>query len=167
MATVRRSTMEDMPAVTRMTMDFLAISPYDKHMTLDPVALEQQFRVMQDNENVACFVAEIDGQIVGMLACCVTGCWFNPGVVIASELGWWIEPHARGTTCAVRLLNEFERWGRDKGAVLVAMSLSQPHSPLQQLRPRDQQLQAAFNLRRLRRRRRNSSTSSSRRKRKR
>ena len=122
MATVRRSTMEDMPAVTRMTMDFLAISPYDKHMTLDPVALEQQFRVMQDNDSVACFVAEIDGQIVGMLACCVTGCWFNPGVVIASELGWWIEPHARGTTCAVRLLNEFERWGRDKGAVLVAMS---------------------------------------------
>ena len=94
MATVRLSTMDDIPVITRMTMDFFAISPYAKHMPLDAVALEEHFRVMQDND----------------------------GVVIASELGWWIEPHARGTTCSVRLLNEFERWGRDKGAVLVAMS---------------------------------------------
>lgn len=39
--------------------------------------------------------------------------------LIANDLAWWVNPCARGGAAALLLLAQFERWAKDKGAVLV------------------------------------------------
>lgn len=47
--------------------------------------------------------------------------WWNPQVLVAQELGWWVEPEYRGTTLAIRLLNKLEVEAKRKGATKLLM----------------------------------------------
>jgi GNAT superfamily N-acetyltransferase len=67
-------------------------------------------------------VAEQDGEIAGMLFGIVSGLWFAPRTLWASELAWWVEPAARGGTAGIRLVTAFQDWAREQGAKVVAMS---------------------------------------------
>ena len=41
--------------------------------------------------------------------------------LMAKDLGWWVREDARGSAAAVRLLADFERWARGKGARKVGL----------------------------------------------
>lgn len=47
--------------------------------------------------------------------------WWNPSILVAQELGWWVEPEYRGGTLAIRLLNRFEEAAKAKGASKIMM----------------------------------------------
>jgi GNAT superfamily N-acetyltransferase len=73
-------------------------------------------------EHGVLLVADQDGVVVGMLFGVVSGFWFAPRSLWATELAWWVEPAARGGTAGIRLVTAFQDWARDKGAKVVAMS---------------------------------------------
>lgn len=47
--------------------------------------------------------------------------WWNPSVLVAQELGWWVEPEYRGTSVGIRLLKQFEIRVAELGATKVMM----------------------------------------------
>lgn len=45
----------------------------------------------------------------------------NPNIIIAQELGWWVEPEYRKSTLAYRLINSFEQEAKNRGAHKIIM----------------------------------------------
>lgn len=60
--------------------------------------------------------------IVGFIGGTIAGPWFNPTARVATEYAWWVHPDVRGTTVALRLLADFERWGREHGAEFINLT---------------------------------------------
>lgn len=69
-------------------------------------------------------VAERDGLVIGGI-CGVVHEHPMSGDTIASELGWWTNPDARGP--GVRLLKAFEAWARTQGACALQMVAPNDH----------------------------------------
>ena len=59
----------------------------------------------------------IEGGIMGF----VYPPWTSNAVLWAVELAWWVDPAKRGSA-GVRLLQAFEEWAQQRGAVSVSMS---------------------------------------------
>jgi hypothetical protein len=57
----------------------------------------------------------------GMLIARLMFCSIS-SVPIAAEQGWWVEPEARGSLGAIRLLQRFETWARRHECFAVKMS---------------------------------------------
>lgn len=60
----------------------------------------------------------VAGVVVGALA----PVWYNPSVLYAAELGWWMNEEHRGGSAALRLVRAFEGWAREQGALYVSLS---------------------------------------------
>lgn len=119
---IRRATVDDADALTRMAMEFIAYTPHGELIDIDCNALRRSVVSMIDSKVVACFVAELDGELVAMLVGAMMPLWFAPGIPMATELAWWVDVRARGTTMSVRLVREYERWARENGARFITMS---------------------------------------------
>lgn len=57
----------------------------------------------------------------GMLGGIAAPLPFNNNRLLAQELFWWVEPGARKTGAGMELLQEFERWAAQRGAVAIQM----------------------------------------------
>lgn len=67
----------------------------------------------------ACFVAERDGKLVGMIALAI-GPHLLTGKTFAEELVWWVDPNSRGRV-GLELLNAAEAWAQEAGAAFLKM----------------------------------------------
>lgn len=69
-----------------------------------------------------CLVAEdIDRELAGMIGAALHRPWFNEHTIFAQELFWWVEPWARGSTAAGRLIDALEQKASEQGAHVVGM----------------------------------------------
>lgn len=77
------------------------------------------------NESIICICEEGKGVIIGI----VYPTFWNPDVLVAQEIGWWVEPEYRKTSLGIRLLTQFEERAREKGAqkcYMIALESSSP-----------------------------------------
>lgn len=122
MATIRMATIDDAPALTTMAQKFVAYGSHWSAFRVTDEEMQINIESMLTSDAIKCIVAEVNGDVVGMIAFALVGAWFSPSVTIASELAWWVEDRARGTTVAIRLVRAYEQWASDHNAKLVAMS---------------------------------------------
>lgn len=121
MATViRPATMDDVDAIVEMGRRFYPESGYE---ATAPFCEEQiaGLAIVTMRDGVM-LVAEKDGEVVGMACLHVEPFLFNPSVVIAHELVYWIEPEHRGGMMAARMLKAIEEACRAKGATTIRMA---------------------------------------------
>ena len=71
--------------------------------------------------HTALFVAEVEGEIVGMIAGIVFPFYFNKSHLNAQELFWWVSPPNRKSRVGIDLLKAFEEWAVKKGAKTIQM----------------------------------------------
>jgi GNAT superfamily N-acetyltransferase len=112
--TIRRATLEDLPAIVAMAARFRGTTAYAGLVDENLEQLEQLARFLIEFGVV--FVAEKFGRVlVGMLGATLVT---HPigGERIASEVAWWVEPEYRGGTAGVRLLEAAETWATTQGA---------------------------------------------------
>ena len=117
---VRRATVADIDALIEMGKSFLSYSKYGQAVPFDHDQMAKGLCGVIDHGVI--FVAEKHGEIIGGLVGARSQMWFAPDTLIASELAWWVKPEHRGSKLSIRLLHEFERWGKANGAKLIAMS---------------------------------------------
>lgn len=117
---VRHATVADIDALIEMGKDFLAYSAYGKSIQMDHDQMAQGLCAVLDDGVI--LVAERGGEIIGGLVGKMSNVWFNPNIKVAAELGWWVKPEHRGSKLSIKLLREFERWGKAQGASFIALT---------------------------------------------
>lgn len=103
---------------------FFDQSRYKRFLNLNPQSQTQLVMGLVQQDTGAVFLAEKDGQVVGMLGMNLSPNVFD-GSITAMELFWWVEPHHRGLT-GVRLLRTAEKWAKAKGAERCYMVVPEP-----------------------------------------
>jgi GNAT superfamily N-acetyltransferase len=121
--TVRRATVEDVPALQRMAAAFAASDVYPAGSLPAPPPCDIEAFVRFDLGVV--FVLEESGQVAGMLAARVLE---SGAARIADELVLWVEPAYRHGRGAFRLAREFEAWARGPAAGCGWMKMVAPAS---------------------------------------
>jgi GNAT superfamily N-acetyltransferase len=114
---IRPATLSDVPRLVAMGRAQIAAT-YGDAVADDPAALTATATQLVTQPNAACFVADRDGDVVGMIG--LVG-YAHPlsGVPTAGEVMWWMDPDARGHGAA--LLRRAERWAAETGAQVIQM----------------------------------------------
>jgi GNAT superfamily N-acetyltransferase len=115
--TIRPATLSDVPRLVAMGRAQL-VATYGDAVADAPAALEALATQLVTSPTAACFVADRDGEVVGMIG--VVGYAHHlSGEPTAGEVMWWVDPDARG--CGVALLRRAERWAAETGARTIQM----------------------------------------------
>lgn len=120
MTIIRTATHDDIEAVAAMGRRFLQFAPQAKHLPLTDDQVAERSRWLVESAQV--FLAEMNGRVVGMLACILIPAWLAPHATMAHELAWWVDEEARGSSASIRLVDAYETWARSNGATVIAMS---------------------------------------------
>ncbi len=120
-ATVRRATAEDLPEYIRLAIDFHAASPMRGVADFDPVGYDAFLKSATANPDMAVWLAESGGHVVGISGAMVYPLYFSPNYRVAQELWWFLTPTARGTGAGLAMFREIERWAAEKDAKAIFM----------------------------------------------
>lgn len=85
----------------------------------DEASVEKTLRFLMEQPTGCLFVAEKDGQLVGMTGGMLTPFYFNLGHLTGQELFWWVEPEHRGVGSG--LFDALEAWAEAAGAQTFTM----------------------------------------------
>ena len=124
MLIVRKAQFEDFAAMLRMAKDFVAEHPHGVDLSED--AFRGLFETALPGHPLAMWVANRDGQAVGMMGALNYPLFFNPVTSIAQELFLWVDVPHRGHGVVEELIAAFEGWAQRIGAGRVL--LTAPHS---------------------------------------
>lgn len=117
---IREATKEDINQIAHLGREFVetaweGIASYNVQGTVEWLEgfIDLPFSVV--------YVAEVDGEAVGMVAGMVIPLYFNPAHLNAQELFWWVVPEYRKSSIGIKLLKKFEEWAMSKKAKTVQM----------------------------------------------
>jgi GNAT superfamily N-acetyltransferase len=74
-----------------------------------------------ESKDGCAIVHDVDGVAQGLLLAAAFEHAFGP-VRLAKETLWWIEPSHRGGTAAVRMLDVYEAWAKERGCAYAGMA---------------------------------------------
>jgi len=100
---IRQATLNDVELVTQMTVKFLSTTKH-KDIT-DEDKTRQTIKVILSSPHMAIFLYGEVGMIAGVISEFPFG-----NHLVASELGWWVEPEYRKSEIGKELLDTFEDW---------------------------------------------------------
>lgn len=128
MTIIRKATLADVPAIVSMSARFYPTTHYADWCEMDEASVAGLATGLIEND--VFFVAEKDGELVGMIGLMVAPFLFNQNRKFAVEIVWWVAPDARGSRIASQLLAVVEQPCRDAGADRIQM-VHMPNSPPQ------------------------------------
>lgn len=118
---VRQATTDDLEAYIPMARNFLASTPMGNVVPFDEPAFRGFYKNAMENPDLGAWIAEDDGQPIGMAGAIVFPMYFNPNFISAQETWWWLEPTARGNGVGKILYQEIEKWAAERGAKALIM----------------------------------------------
>lgn len=128
MTIIRKATLADVPVIVAMSARFYPTTHYADWCEMDEASVAGLATGLIEND--VFFVAERDGELVGMIGLMIAPFLFNQSRKFAVEIVWWVAPDARGSRIASQLLAVVEQPCRDAGADRIQM-VHMPNSPPQ------------------------------------
>jgi RimJ/RimL family protein N-acetyltransferase len=128
----RRAVPGDIPRILEMGEAFT--SAVDSPIPYWEEGFEKQIRTFMATSDALLQVLEdpLHGPVGGLGAFAAPHFLFlRPR--IASELFWWIEPEYRGSTQALRLLDDYEEWALAQGCEFIVFSMFAPDDKLKRV----------------------------------
>ena len=99
---VRAATAEDLPQYIELARMFHAASPMHNVIPFDDEGYSQFYLGAIDTPTIGIWLAEIEGEIVGIAGALLYPMYFSPGTLVAQELWWWLTPKSRGSGAGAR-----------------------------------------------------------------
>ena len=125
---IRKATLADVPVIVAMSARFYPTTHYADWCEMDEASVAGLATGLIEND--VFYVAERDGELVGMIGLMIAPFLFNQNRKFAVEIVWWVAPDARGSRIAGQLLAVVEQPCRDAGADRIQM-VHMPNSPPQ------------------------------------
>jgi GNAT superfamily N-acetyltransferase len=116
---IRTATEADLPRVLAMCERFFEAAGLPDVAVYDPETMERTLRQLMGGEMGALFVAERDGEVVGMTGGMLYPFYFNASHLTGQELFWWVDPEHRGVGRG--LFDALEIWAKAMGAETFSM----------------------------------------------
>lgn len=120
MSDIRHGTMEDWPAVWRMSQDFYITTSYVADYPIDEASTYELYESLVTNGFV--LLAEEDEQVFGMLGCLYSPFVLNTNIMLATELMWWVDPEHRKSPASLGLMHAAEEEAKEAGCRSITMS---------------------------------------------
>ena len=118
---VRKATADDLAKYTVLAETFHAASPMHGSIEFDAEGYAQFFLSSLQNDSVGIWLAEIDGEIVGICGAVAYPLYFNPAALVVQELWWWLTPSSRGSGAGGQMFKQIEEWAKEKNAAALFM----------------------------------------------
>mgnify|MGYP003346545912 CR=1 FL=1 len=115
---IRLSEPSDANALARMGQAFFDGTPLSGLTEFDPASL---FALITSGDNVATFVFEHDGEVMGAVSGVVYPLVFNQKYMVCQELFWWADPEARKMGAGKELHSHPLEWAKGMGAQAMMM----------------------------------------------
>ena len=130
---IRKAREDELKIVQELNHDlFLHDQEYDPFLNMDWSFGEQAEKYYKDaisGKDGVCFVAEVDGRVVGYLAGGMIKPYRYRTIKKQSELGdTLVKESSRGQGIGEKLFNEFLKWSREQGAERIKVSASSKNS---------------------------------------
>lgn len=120
---IRRATRWDIPQLVALAGDAFSEARYARYPFSADKA-RQIVHMAQDSDNIFVFVAvDADDRPVGFLAALITEHYFAD-MIYATNIALYVSPEARGSRAAFKLVREFERVARAKGAAEILLGVT-------------------------------------------
>lgn len=118
---VRKATETDLPQYLVLAQAFHAASPMHGSIEFDVPGYSQFYLSSLQNDSVGIWLAEIDGQVVGICGAVAYPLYFNPAALVVQELWWWLTPASRGSGAGGQMFKQIEQWAKEKNAAALFM----------------------------------------------
>ena len=118
---VRKATETDLPQYLVLAQAFHAASPMHGSIEFDVPGYSQFYLSSLKNDSVGIWLAEIEGQIVGICGAVAYPLYFNPAALVVQELWWWLTPASRGSGAGGQMFKQIEQWAKEKNAAALFM----------------------------------------------
>ena len=118
---VRKATETDLPQYLVLAQTFHAASPMHGSIEFDVPGYSQFYLSSLQNDSVGIWLAEIEGQIVGICGAVAYPLYFNPAALVVQELWWWLTPASRGSGAGGQMFKQIEQWAKEKNAAALFM----------------------------------------------
>lgn len=118
---IRPATADDIPTIARLGKEFHAQAQWGDifDYSVDDCAASLAHFMPQDL--FMCFVAEVDGEIVGMCAGVLSPVYFNHAHKSGEEMFWWVNPAKASAGLGIKLLLALEAEAKARGALSFQM----------------------------------------------
>lgn len=118
---IRMATPADGPELTELFVEFAHEKEFDSiGISTNPMGwMAEITNEIANNLMFGCFVAVVDGQVVGAVASSVGTSWLDRRQTIAYEKFWYMTPKYRKTKLGLKLFNAIEEWAEAVGASAV------------------------------------------------
>jgi GNAT superfamily N-acetyltransferase len=118
---VREATLHDLGRYVVLGHEFHKASPMHGVAEFDPEGYINFMVNALDNPDIGVWLAELDGEIVGITGAILYPLYFSPTNKVAQELWWWLTPKARGTGAGAQMFKQIKEWAAKKGAAAMFM----------------------------------------------
>ncbi len=121
--TIRMADTDDLPSLVRLGREMHQEAPTFNMLDFDEHKLVALFNSPGMVEHGACFIAEDNGEAIGMFCGVVVPHFFGHSLM-ANDLCLFITKSRRGGTAAYRLIKAFESWALAHGAAALRFGIS-------------------------------------------
>lgn len=125
---IRKARESDLAKIVEMSGKFYPHTPYANLTPFNPGAAALLAQAL--TENHVMLVAEHNGEVVGMIGLIVTNFPFEPELLGAYEIIWWVEPEAQKLGIGKALLEAIDPVAKQKGASFIHM-VCMANSPIE------------------------------------
>lgn len=118
---VRKAAAVDLPGYLEMGKKFHESSPMHGVIDFDDNGYSNFYLSALHDENIGMWLAEDDGNLVGIVGAIIYPLYFNPGAKVVQELWWWVSPESRGSGVGRQMFSEIEEWATVNNASAIFM----------------------------------------------
>jgi len=120
---IRGIEIDDMPVVMRMLQEFHAYAGMGAlGVPFCAESIKETLAHLTLSETGVCFVADVDGRLVGCCAGIISPWFYNRTALVLTELWLWVDEIARSHGVGKVFVDELMTWGKDKGCSRVVMA---------------------------------------------
>ena len=120
---IRKADTDDIPSLIRLGREMYEEAPTFNMLDFDDQKVIALFNSPQMVECGACFIAEDNGEAIGMFCGLIVPHYFGHALM-ANDLCLFVSKPKRGGTAAYRLIKTFESWALAHGAEVLRFGIS-------------------------------------------